>query len=144
MKKYFAFVALLMVIVFLYTGKDSKQHDQSSTYTLFKVECKNTSIPSFTLNDNADPSEDEVNKLCACIWNTFVRWEKETAVKVTSGETNTISAVNMARFSAIFGKRIMECGGDTMAKGQDKQKAVKKKSEKTLKEKRAAKKAKKS
>ncbi len=34
--------------------------------------------------------------------------------------------------------------GDTMAKGQDKQKAVKKKSEKTLKEKRAEKKAKKS
>jgi len=34
--------------------------------------------------------------------------------------------------------------GDNMAKGQDKQKAVKKKSEKTLKEKRAEKKAKKS
>ena len=34
--------------------------------------------------------------------------------------------------------------GDTMAKGQDKQKAVKKKSEKTLKEKRQEKKAKKS
>ena len=34
--------------------------------------------------------------------------------------------------------------GDTMVKGQDKQKAVKKKSEKTLKDKRAEKKAKKS
>jgi len=34
--------------------------------------------------------------------------------------------------------------GDSMAKGQDKQKSVKKKSEKTLKEKRAEKKAKKS
>ena len=114
MKKYFAFVALLMVIVFLYTGKESRQHDQTSTYPLFKVECKNTSIPSFTLNYDSDPSEDEVETLCTCIWDTFATWEKETAVKLTSGETNTIGAVNMARFSAIFGKRIMECGGDTL------------------------------
>ena len=114
MKKYFAFVALLVIIVFLYTGKESKQHDQTSTYPLFKVECKNTSIPNFTLNYDSNPSEDEVETLCACIWNTFDTWEKETAVKVTSGETNTITAVNMARFSAIFGKRIMECGGDTL------------------------------
>ena len=114
MKKYFAFVALLMVIVFLYTGKESKQKDQASTYPLFKVECKNTSIPSFTLNYDSNPSEDEVETLCACIWDTFVTWEKETAVKLTSGETNTIGAVNMAGFSTIFGKRIMECGGDTL------------------------------
>lgn len=114
MKKYFAFIALLMVIVFLFTSKDRKQHDQASTYPLFKVQCKNTSIPNFTLNYDSNPSEEEVEKLCACIWDKFVEWEKETVVKLTSGETNTINAVHMAGFPAIFGARISECGGDKL------------------------------
>ena len=114
MKKYFAFVALLTVIVFVFTSKDSKQPDQASTYPPFKVQCKNTSIPSFSLNYDSNPSEDEVEKLCTCIWDKFVPWEKETAVKLTSGEENTISAVHMVGFPAIFGKRISECGGDKL------------------------------
>ncbi|MEA1880725.1 MAG: hypothetical protein U9N11_08785 [Campylobacterota bacterium] len=114
MKKYFAFIAVLMVMVFLFTSKDTKQHDKASTYPLFKVQCKNTSIPSFTLNYDSSPSQDEVEKLCACIWDKFVGWEKETAVKLTSGEKNTISAVHMAGFPSIFGTRISECGGDKL------------------------------
>ncbi|MDQ7084801.1 MAG: hypothetical protein Q9M36_07640 [Sulfurovum sp.] len=114
MKKYFAFIALLMVIVFLYTSKESNPHDPTSSYPLFKVQCNNTSIPNFTLNYDSNPSEDEVEKLCTCIWDKFVAWEKEIAVKLSSGETHTISAVHMAGFLAIFGARISECGGDKL------------------------------
>ena len=114
LKKYFAFVAILIVIVFTFTSKENNQPTNSSTHPLVTVQCKNTSIPSFTLNYDSNPSEDEVKKLCACIWDKFSEWEKETAVKLTRGETNTISAVHMVGFPAIFGKRISECGGDKL------------------------------
>ena len=107
-------MALLIVIVFTFTSKESKQHDNSSHYPLFTVQCKNTSIPHFTLDYEANPTEEEVKKLCECLWNKLAGWEKETAVQLTSGDIRPISTVHMAGFPAIFGKRISECGGENL------------------------------
>ena len=114
MKKYFTFIALLLVIVFTFTSTDNKQNTHSSDYPLFTVKCKNTSIPDFKLGHDATPSDEEVTQLCGCIWGKFVDWEKETAIKLTSGKKDEISAVHMVGFPAIFGKRISECGGEKL------------------------------
>ncbi len=78
------------------------------------VKCKNTTIPHFTLDYDANPSEEEINKLCSCIWDKLVGWEKETVIQLTNGKKGEISAVHMAGFPVIFGKRISECGGEKL------------------------------
>jgi len=114
LKKYFAFVALLIVIVFTFTSKENNQPTNASTHPLVTVQCKNTSIPDFTLDYDAKPSEEEIVKLCSCVWDKLIGWEKETAIKLTSGEKDEISFVHMAGFPAVFGKRISECGGEKL------------------------------
>ncbi|WP_309496881.1 hypothetical protein [Sulfurovum sp.] len=113
MKKYFAFVTLLIVIVFTFTSTE-KKHTNSSTHPLVTVKCKNTAIPHFTLDYDANPSEEEIDELCSCIWDKLVGWEKETVIQLTSGKEDEISAVHMAGFPVIFGKRISECGGEQL------------------------------
>lgn len=103
-----------MVIIFTFTSTKNKRHNTSSTHPLFEVQCKNTSIPNFTLDYDANPSEEEVKTLCTCIWDTLAGWEKNTAIKLTNGGKNEISAIHMAGFPAVFGKRISECGGEKL------------------------------
>jgi hypothetical protein len=114
LKKYFAFVALLIIIVFSFTGKENTHPTDAVTQPLVKVQCTNTSIPNFTLDYDADPSEEEIVALCSCLWEKLVGWEKETVIKLTSGEKDKVSTVHMAAFPAIFGKRISECGGEKL------------------------------
>jgi len=114
MKKYFAFVALLIIIVLTFTSKKDKRYSNASIHPLFEVQCQNRSIPNFTLDYNANPSKEEVKKLCACIWDKLVGWEKETSIQLTSGNKDKISAIHMAGFPAIFGKRISDCGGENL------------------------------
>ena len=114
LKKYFAFLTLLIVIVFTFTSKNNSHHTNSSTHPLVTVKCKNTTIPHFTLDYDANPSEEEINKLCSCIWDKLVGWEKETVIQLTNGKKGEISAVHMAGFPVIFGQRISECGGEKL------------------------------
>ena len=55
-----------------------------------------------------------MKKLCGCVWDKLEGWEKETAVKLTSGDKDAVSALHIAGFPAIFGKRISECGGENL------------------------------
>ena len=101
-------------MVFTFTGQENNQNAHLSTLPLVTIQCKNTSIPHFTLNYNANPSEKEIVALCSCIWDTLIGWEKETVLKLSSGKQDEISAVHMAGFRAVFGKRISECGGEKL------------------------------
>jgi len=114
LKKYFAFVALLIIIVFTFTGQEKNQNTNSSTYPVVTVECKNVSIPKFTLDYDANPSEEEKTALCHCISNALMGWEKETAHKLATGKKDDINAIHIAAFPAMFGKRISQCGGEKL------------------------------
>lgn len=114
MKKYFAFVTLLIIIVFTFTGEKKNQSTNVSTHPLVTVKCKNASIPDFTLNYDANPSEDEITALCSCLSNKLIGWEKETASKLAIGKQDEISTLHMTTFPARFGQRISECGGEKL------------------------------
>ena len=103
-----------MVIMFTFTSKEKNQHINSTTSPLITVKCKNSAIPHFTLDYDANPSEEEIDKLCSCIWDKLVGWEKDTVIKLSSGKKDEISSVHMAGFPAIFGKRISECDGEKL------------------------------
>ena len=101
-------------MVFTFTGKEKTQDTNVSTHPLITVQCKNNPIPQFKLGYDANPSEEEVDKLCTCIWSKLVGWEKETAEKLSHSKKDEINAVHMAGFPAIFGKRISQCGGEKL------------------------------
>ena len=105
---------ILFIIVFLSTGKNDSHPSDTMTESLVTVQCKNTNIPHFTLDYDADPSEEEITQLCSCIWDKLMGWEKETVIKLTNGRKDDISSVDMAAFPAVFGKRISECGGEKL------------------------------
>ena len=105
---------ILFIIVFIATGKKDRHPSDGMTESLVTVQCKNTNIPNFTLDYDADPSEEEIEQLCTCIWDKLIGWEKETVMKLTTGKKDDISSVHMAAFPAVFGKRISECGGERL------------------------------
>jgi hypothetical protein len=76
----------------------------------FVVVCREP-IPEFTLGSHSNPSETEVQRLCACIWENLKGWEKETARALAEKRTGDVSALNMRAFPSRFGSRLKECGG---------------------------------
>ena len=103
-----------MIMIFTFTSKEKTQYSNTSTRPLVTVKCKKSSIPNFTLDYGANPSKEQLDQLCSCIWDKLIGWEKETVIKLTSGKENEVSAVHMVGFPAIFGKRISECGGEQL------------------------------
>lgn len=109
MKKYFAFITFMTIIVFVFTNTDNHKTKNISTLPLIKIQCQNTAIPNFTLHHETNLTKSETITLCHCIESTLVGWEKETALKLTTGKEDEINAVHLAGFRGIFGKRINEC-----------------------------------
>ena len=50
------------------------------------VFCKNP-IPEFTLNYDSNPTDEQVEKLCSCVWNKFPegRWERNEMRRIFNG-----------------------------------------------------------
>jgi hypothetical protein len=76
----------------------------------FVVVCREP-IPEFTLGSHSNPSEAEVQRLCACVWESLKGWEKDTARAIAEKRTGDVSALNMREFPSRFGSRLKECGG---------------------------------
>jgi hypothetical protein len=76
----------------------------------FVVVCREP-IPQFMLGSHSTPSEAEVQRLCACVWESLKGWEKDTARAIAEKRTGEVSALNMPAFPSRFGSRLEECGG---------------------------------
>lgn len=76
----------------------------------FVVVCSQP-IPEFTLGSHSKPSDAEVQRLCACIWENLKGWEKDTAQAIAEKRMGDVSALNMRAFPSRFGSRLKECGG---------------------------------
>jgi hypothetical protein len=76
----------------------------------FVVVCREP-IPEFTLGLHSNPSEAEVHRLCACVWEKLQGWEKDTARALAEKRSGDVSALNMRAFPSRFGSRLKECGG---------------------------------
>ena len=76
----------------------------------FVVACREP-IPEFTLGADSKPSNTEVARLCACIWDKLGGWEKNTARAFSQGRRADVSALNQRAFPARFGDAVTACGG---------------------------------
>ena len=67
--------------------------------------------PEFTLGPFSDPSEEQVRRLCKCIWVNLNSREKDIAQAIDSGRGDEVSALNLRKFSSRFGSVVEQCGG---------------------------------
>lgn len=67
-------------------------------------------LPEFTLGPTSNPSNAQVEKLCACIWSKFpeVGWEREVSAKIRRGED---PGWRGRGFGARFRAATEACGG---------------------------------
>jgi len=67
-------------------------------------------IPQFTLGPTSNPSDAEVDKLCACVWSKFPDggWEREMSAKARKGED---PGWRLQGFISRFSAALDGCGG---------------------------------
>tara|TARA_Y100000996_G_scaffold250743_1_gene197247 strand:+ start:862 stop:1170 length:309 start_codon:yes stop_codon:yes gene_type:complete len=93
----------------------NEEQNQQSLNLTFKCD---EPLPEFTLAPNSNPTSDEIESLCSCIWETFPDggWERETSNLIImadkSPEIEEIESIkNFQAFLPRFGKAIDNCGG---------------------------------
>ena len=104
-------IILLLCSIFVLSGCEESKGDevpeQKNKNLSFQCEQK---IPEFTLGPNSDPSKEELDKLCGCIWSNLDGWEKSTSIAITEGREKDVSALHMRAFPSRFGKIMQDCG----------------------------------
>jgi hypothetical protein len=68
-------------------------------------------LPVFTLGKNSNPTKAQETALCACIWQSLGKWEREVSEKIAKGKVSEVSALHMRAFPSRFGSAIEKCGG---------------------------------
>lgn len=106
-------IIILLFILIFFNGCDNKEKKDERIIrkTPFIIKCENRNIPEFTLSYNSNPTKEQVNELCVCLWNKLDEFERDTIIKITSGKESEINWMEKKSFPLKFGKRINECGG---------------------------------
>ena len=74
----------------------------------------NQQVPEFTLGPQSNPSEEQLNELCSCIWDSLTGWEKSTAIALSEGRKKNVSEMHLRGFPSRFGRAIDACGGASL------------------------------
>ena len=75
------FIALLLLMV----GCDNAKQDVFAQPLNLSFQCEEP-LPEFTLGPYSNPSKDEIERLCSCIWNQFPEngWERKVSEKIVN------------------------------------------------------------
>jgi hypothetical protein len=75
--------------------------------------CSKEPLPEFTLGEHSNPSNAQVEQLCACIWSKFPEggWERRTSAKISAGED---PGWRGRALPSRFGAALKACGGDKL------------------------------
>jgi hypothetical protein len=72
-------------------------------------------LPEFTLGEKSNPTDEQVTRLCQCIWDNLGTWEKRVAVALSKNESPTeplpSPELNKYAFINRFGEAYTKCGG---------------------------------
>jgi len=79
----------------------------------FTVNCPND-LPEFTLGYDSNPTKDQVNSLCSCIWNDLTEDNKKTSILFSSGNLDKVEANKFKEFTANFNNSVTKCGGNKL------------------------------
>lgn len=77
--------------------------------------CQHQSLPEFTLGEKSNPTNEQVEQLCQCIWNKLGSWEKRVATSLSKNENPTgplpSPELNVLAFGPRFNEAVTKCGG---------------------------------
>ena len=101
-----------IVLFLLVAGCGNAKQDEYAQPLNLSFQCEE-SLPEFTLGPYSNPSNDEIKRLCSCIWNQFPEngWERRVSEKLANRED---PGSQLAEFPNRFGNAIEQCGGDNL------------------------------
>jgi len=70
-------------------------------------------LPQFALGEKSNPSQEQLDKLCACIWEKFPvnGWERRTSATIRAGED---PGSRLRAFIYRFGHALKNCGANKL------------------------------
>jgi hypothetical protein len=70
-------------------------------------------LPEFTLGRDSNPSDEQLAKLCACVWSKLPErgWERKVSAQIKNGED---AGWRTRGFIPRFGAAIDACGGNRL------------------------------
>ena len=71
--------------------------------------CTNVPLTDFTLGKKSDPTKEQIDKLCTCVWDHLDAAAKETAEKISNADHN-ISEDAVKSYPLKFGQAMQDCG----------------------------------
>jgi len=78
-------------------------------------------LPEFTLGETSNPTDEELARLCQCIWDRLGSWEKRVATALSKGEQPTEPLpspdMNVRAFLPRFNASLTACGGYDLRRG---------------------------
>jgi hypothetical protein len=77
--------------------------------------CQRQPLPEFTLGEKSNPTTEQVEQLCQCIWDKLGSWEKRVATSLSKNENPTgplpSPELNVRAFMPRFNEALTKCGG---------------------------------
>ena len=78
--------------------------------------CQHQTLPEFTLGEKSNPTDEQVEKLCQCIWDKLGTWEKTVATSLSKGQSPTEPLPSpdqneVRTFISRFNEALTRCGG---------------------------------
>ena len=77
--------------------------------------CQEQPLPEFTLGETSNPTDEQLARLCLCIWDRLGSWEKRVATSLSKGEEPTEPLpspdLNVRALIPRFNAALTACGG---------------------------------
>ena len=103
-------ILALLIFTMVYGCSDNRdQKSAAVTQEPLVVNCSEP-LPEFTLGKQSQPSENELKKLCFCVWGELGRWEKKVSQAISEGRENDITTIQKRAFPNRFGSAMNSCG----------------------------------
>ena len=78
--------------------------------------CQHQTLPEFTLGEKSNPTGEQVEQLCQCIWEKLGTWEKTVATSLSGGKRPkeplpSPDQNELRTFITRFNEALTQCGG---------------------------------
>lgn len=100
----------LLIAIILSGCSQESESPVVSQGSKYEARCKEP-IPVFTLGEKSNPTKEQENALCTCVWDNLKGWEREVSKKLAEGKQSEVSEMHMRAFPPRFGGAIEKCGG---------------------------------
>jgi hypothetical protein len=107
------YLLLTFVFIMIGCGGDESNSTPIADSEPYEVRCKEP-LPTFTLGPESNPTNEQEGALCACIWQSLGRLEREVSEKIIQSRDSEVSEAHLRAFIQRFGSAVEKCGGSDL------------------------------